>query len=159
MTAQPRTVDGRPRTLGVAERGSAPANVIDEKMTRVITPIGERARGLTEEAAAWTGLRPGIAVAIANVDAHVAVPAATVTETGRMVMIIGTSTCHMVLGSATSCAGTTSTTSSPGASDPAGARSSCAGRVPRRRRPRVPGRAHRRGMIAANDSPAPGGGT
>jgi L-ribulokinase len=74
------------------------ANVIDEKMTRVITPIGERAGGLTEEAAAWTGLRPGIAVAIANVDAHVAVPAATVTETGRMVMIMGTSTCHMVLG-------------------------------------------------------------
>jgi L-ribulokinase len=73
------------------------ANVIDEKMTRVITPIGERAGGLTEEAAAWTGLRPGIAVAIANVDAHVAVPAATVTETGRMVMIMGTSTCHMVL--------------------------------------------------------------
>lgn len=74
------------------------ANVIDAKMTRVITPIGERAGGLTEEAAAWTGLRPGIAVAIANVDAHVAVPAATVTETGRMVMIMGTSTCHMVLG-------------------------------------------------------------
>jgi L-ribulokinase len=74
------------------------ANVIDEKMTRVITPIGERAGGLTEEAAAWTGLRPGIAVAIANVDAHVAVPAATVTETGRMVMIMGTSICHMVLG-------------------------------------------------------------
>ena len=74
------------------------ANVIDEKMTRVITPIGERAGGLTGEAAAWTGLRPGIAVAIANVDAHVAVPAATVTETGRMVMIMGTSICHMVLG-------------------------------------------------------------
>jgi L-ribulokinase len=74
------------------------ANVIDEKMTRVITPIGERAGSLTEEAAAWTGLRPGIAVAIANVDAHVAVPAATVTETGRMVMIMGTSICHMVLG-------------------------------------------------------------
>jgi L-ribulokinase len=74
------------------------ANVIDAKMTRVITPIGERAGGLTEEAAAWTGLRPGIAIAIANVDAHVAVPAATVTETGRMVMIMGTSTCHMVLG-------------------------------------------------------------
>ncbi len=48
-------------------------------------------------AAAWTGLRPGTAVAVANVDAHVAVPAASVTEAGRMVMIMGTSTCHMVL--------------------------------------------------------------
>jgi L-ribulokinase len=41
---------------------------------------------------------PGTAVAIANVDAHVAVPAATVTGPGRMVMIMGTSICHMVLG-------------------------------------------------------------
>jgi L-ribulokinase len=32
------------------------------------------------------------------VDAHVAVPAATVTEPGRMVIIMGTSNCHMVLG-------------------------------------------------------------
>lgn len=53
---------------------------------------------MTEQAAAWTGLRPGTAVAIANDDAHVAVPAATVTEAGRMVMIMGTSICHMVLG-------------------------------------------------------------
>ena len=60
-------------------------------------PMGERAGGLSDEAAAWTGLRPGTAVAVANVDAHVAVPAATVTEPGRMVMIMGTSTCHMVL--------------------------------------------------------------
>jgi L-ribulokinase len=37
-------------------------------------------------------------VAVANVDAHVAVPATTVAEPGRMVMIMGTSTCHMVLG-------------------------------------------------------------
>ena len=72
-------------------------NVIDEKMSRVIYPIGERAGGLTEQAAEWTGLRPGTAVAVANVDAHVAVPAVTVTEPGRMVMIMGTSICHMVL--------------------------------------------------------------
>ncbi len=35
---------------------------------------------------------------MANVDAHVSVPAATVTEPGRMVMVMGTSICHMVLG-------------------------------------------------------------
>jgi len=73
-------------------------NVVDEKMSRHIRALGERAGGLTEQAARWTGLRPGTAVAIANVDAHVAVPAATVTEPGRMVMIMGTSICHMVLG-------------------------------------------------------------
>jgi len=73
------------------------ANVIDEKMSRVVHYAGERAGGLSVEAAAWTGLPVGTAVAIANVDAHVAVPAATVVEAGRMVMIMGTSTCHMVL--------------------------------------------------------------
>jgi len=73
-------------------------HVIDEKMSRTIYPIGDRAGGLTPQAAKWTGLRPGTAVAIANVDAHVSVPAATVTEPGRMVMIMGTSICHMVLG-------------------------------------------------------------
>jgi L-ribulokinase len=75
-------------------------NVVDEKMSRDIRPIGDRAGSLTERAALWTGLKPGTAVAIANVDAHVAVPAASVTETGRMVMIMGTSICHMVLGDA-----------------------------------------------------------
>jgi L-ribulokinase len=74
--------------------------VVDEKMSRDIRPIGDRAGGLTKQAAQWTGLKPGTAVAIANVDAHVAVPAATVTEPGRMVMIMGTSICHMVLGDA-----------------------------------------------------------
>jgi len=74
------------------------AAVIEEKMSTDITPIGQRAGGLSEQAALWTGLNAGIAVAIANVDAHVAVPAATVTGPGRMVMIMGTSTCDMVLG-------------------------------------------------------------
>ena len=73
-------------------------DVVDTKLSRDIRPVGERAGGLTDEAAAWTGLRPGTAVAIGNVDAHVAVPAVTVTTPGRMVMIMGTSTCHMVLG-------------------------------------------------------------
>jgi L-ribulokinase len=71
--------------------------VIDEKMTRDVRPMGERAGGISDEAAAWTGLLPGTAVAIANVDAHVAAPASTVVEPGRMVMIMGTSTCHIVM--------------------------------------------------------------
>ena len=72
-------------------------NLVDEKMSREIRGLGENAGGLTEEAAKWTGLRPGTAVAIANVDAHVAVPAATVSEAGRMVIIMGTSNCHMIM--------------------------------------------------------------
>ncbi|NLF50738.1 MAG: ribulokinase [Leptolinea sp.] len=73
-------------------------NVVEEKMTKDIVPIGQKAGGLSDEAAKWTGLLAGTAVAVANVDAHVAVPAATVTKPGTMVMIMGTSTCDMVLG-------------------------------------------------------------
>jgi L-ribulokinase len=74
------------------------ARVVDEKMSRQIVPIGSRAGGLSERAAAWTGLVPGTAVAVANVDAHVSAPAATVTEPGTMVIIMGTSNCHILLG-------------------------------------------------------------
>jgi L-ribulokinase len=73
-------------------------NVIDEKMSRAPVPIGGHAGGLTARAAEWTGLRPGTPVAVANVDAHVSVPAVKVTGPGTMVAIMGTSICHMVLG-------------------------------------------------------------
>jgi L-ribulokinase len=74
------------------------ADVVDAKMSRKFAPLGGCAGNLTEQAAAWTGLRPGTPVAVANVDAHVTVPAVTVTGPGRMVMIMGTSTCHMLVG-------------------------------------------------------------
>ncbi len=60
-------------------------------------PPGRRVGGLTEAMAARLGLRAGTAVAAAIIDAHSAVPAATVVEAGRMVMVMGTSTCHMLL--------------------------------------------------------------
>ena len=74
------------------------AGVVDEKMSRQIASIGGRAGGLSERAAAWTGLLPGTTVAVANVDAHVSAPAATVTDAGSMVIIMGTSNCHILLG-------------------------------------------------------------
>jgi L-ribulokinase len=89
--------DGFPDAAYFAALDPRLANVIDDKMQRDIRAMGERAGGLSAEAAEWTGLLPGTAVAVANVDAHVAAPAATVVEPGRMVMIMGTSTCHIVL--------------------------------------------------------------
>ena len=73
-------------------------NIVEEKMSTDVKFLGERAGTLTAQTASWTGLQAGTAVAVANVDAHVSVPAATVTEPGRMVIIMGTSNCHMVLG-------------------------------------------------------------
>jgi L-ribulokinase len=73
-------------------------NVVAEKLSTDIYPLGAKAGGLTPAMAARLGLTAGIAVAVANVDAHVAVPACTVVAPGKMVMIMGTSICHMVCG-------------------------------------------------------------
>ena len=73
-------------------------NVVDDKLSRSICPIGSKAGELTKEAAALTGLREGTAVAVGNVDAHVALPAVNITDEGKMLMIMGTSTCHILMG-------------------------------------------------------------
>jgi L-ribulokinase len=73
-------------------------NVVPEKVGEAFYPLGSRAGGLTPQWAKKTGLRPGTPVSIGNVDAHVAVPAVTVTKPWSMVMIMGTSICHILLG-------------------------------------------------------------
>src|SRR4051812_24910093 len=72
------------------------AGFVEDKLEHPLSPLGARAGGLTEEAAGWTGLQAGIAVAIGNVDAHVTAPAARAIEPGQMVAIMGTSTCHVM---------------------------------------------------------------
>jgi len=69
-----------------------------QKLSPQIAQLGARAGSLTAEAAGWTGLPEGIAVAVGNVDAHVTAPAAGGCEPGRMVAIMGTSTCHVMNG-------------------------------------------------------------
>lgn len=71
-------------------------NIVAEKLRGGIYPTGAKAGGLLPEVAAKLGLRPDTAVAVSSIDAHVAVPASTVTGPGDMVMIMGTSLCHMV---------------------------------------------------------------
>ncbi|MBA4493036.1 ribulokinase [Paenactinomyces guangxiensis] len=73
-------------------------NVVDEKLSRDILPLGAKAGKLTRQIAEKTGLPTGIAVAAANVDAHVSAPAASVIQPGQMLMIMGTSTCDILLG-------------------------------------------------------------
>ena len=71
-------------------------NVVDEKMTRQLAELGAPAGQLTAQMAKLTGLPSGIAVAVANVDAHVTAPAVKATDPGVMVMIMGTSCCHIM---------------------------------------------------------------
>ncbi|MEU1647608.1 ribulokinase [Micromonospora zamorensis] len=68
------------------------------KLDGPLLPLGARAGSLTARAAAWTGLPEGIAVAVGNVDAHVTAASAQAVEPGRLVAIMGTSTCHVVNG-------------------------------------------------------------
>jgi L-ribulokinase len=71
----------------------------DFAATRLDTPIGQlgaAAGTLTSQAAEWMGLHTGVVVAVGNVDAHVSAPPAQAVVPGRMVAIMGTSTCHVM---------------------------------------------------------------
>ncbi|MFN7919276.1 MAG: ribulokinase [Bryobacteraceae bacterium] len=72
-------------------------NVAEEKLSTTMYPLGSAAGGLTPEMAALTGLRPGTPVAVGVIDAHAGVPGCGVTRPGELVMIMGTSLCHMLL--------------------------------------------------------------
>ncbi|MGG1572203.1 ribulokinase [Fictibacillus sp. NRS-1165] len=72
-------------------------NIVETKMRGPVLSIGEKAGELTEEMAALTGLKPGIAVAVGIIDAHAGVPAVGAVQPGQLVMAMGTSTCHMLI--------------------------------------------------------------
>ncbi|MCW2939735.1 MAG: araB [Actinomycetia bacterium] len=72
--------------------------VVRDKLGHAFHTVGTRAGGLTNDAAALTGLCPGTAVAVGNMDAHVSVAGCGVTGPGRMVMVMGTSICHLLMG-------------------------------------------------------------
>ena len=67
-----------------------------DKLAHPVSALGQRVGSLTPRAAAWTQLPAGIAVAVGNVDAHVTPPAANAIAPGRLVAIMGTSTCHVM---------------------------------------------------------------
>lgn len=89
--------DGFPRKDFMKAIDTRLENFFEEKYDCHVSSIGEKAGELTKDMAEKLGLKEGMAIAVANVDAHVAVPAMGVTEPGKMVMIMGTSTCSMVL--------------------------------------------------------------
>jgi L-ribulokinase len=72
------------------------ATFVTDKIDFPLSPLGRRAGSLTAQAAAWTGLPEGIAVAVGNVDAHVTAPAAKATQPGQLLAVMGTSTCHVL---------------------------------------------------------------
>jgi L-ribulokinase len=71
-------------------------SVVEQKMPgRLIAP-GEPAGELTAAMAKKLGLRAGTPVSAAIIDAHAGVPGAGAAEPGTLVMVMGTSSCHML---------------------------------------------------------------
>ncbi len=60
-------------------------------------PVGLRAAGLSTAWAERTGLAAGLPVAVALIDAHAAIPGLGVGDPGQLVMVMGTSTVHLLL--------------------------------------------------------------
>jgi L-ribulokinase len=71
-------------------------NIAKEKLPGRLVPPGVAAGGLTKEMAKRFGLSPDTPVSAAIIDAHAGVPGAGAAEPGTLVMVMGTSSCHML---------------------------------------------------------------
>ncbi len=72
------------------------ARAAAECLPGVMRSPGERAGELSETMADRLGLRAGTPVSTAIIDAHSAVPGVGAAEPGTLVMVLGTSSCHML---------------------------------------------------------------
>ncbi|MSU04968.1 MAG: ribulokinase [Pedosphaera sp.] len=80
-----------------SELHPALTGVVESHLTAPHLAPGKCAGHLTPAFAKCLGLPAGLPVAVGNIDAHAAIPACGVGEPGRMVMIMGTSSCHLLL--------------------------------------------------------------
>lgn len=71
--------------------------IVAEKLNAPMKKVGECAGGLCTRMAGMLGLRPGTPVASGIIDAHASVPGCRISEPGTMMIIIGTSSCHLML--------------------------------------------------------------
>lgn len=72
-------------------------SIYSTKLRGEVRSLGEKAGSLTKEMADLLGLQEGISVAVGIIDAHAAVPGTGVSGPGTLVMVMGTSTCHLLL--------------------------------------------------------------
>ena len=71
--------------------------IVGTKLSEKIVPTGSAAGHLTTESAAWLGLTERTLVTSALIDAHAALPSLGIVDAGKLLMILGTSTCHIVM--------------------------------------------------------------
>jgi L-ribulokinase len=89
--------DGYPSRQFLKTLDPAFEGAVDEKLKGPILAPGKRAGNLRPEVARELGLSEGAVVSAATIDAHAGVPGCGVARPGKMVMIMGTSTCHMTM--------------------------------------------------------------
>ena len=73
-------------------------NIVGDKLSENVTLLSKTAGYITSEIANVTGLKEGTPVSPAFIDAHAALPTLGITKAGELLMIIGTSSCHILLG-------------------------------------------------------------
>jgi L-ribulokinase len=88
--------DGYPSRQFLAALHPRLEEVVEQKMPGRLLAPGETAGGLCSRAAELLGLPAGIPVSAATIDAHAGVPGAGAAEPGTLVMVLGTSSCHML---------------------------------------------------------------
>ena len=72
-------------------------NIAETKLAGEILPTGSKAGTLNEYGCKLTGLLPRTAVAVPIIDAHASLPAAGIAESGKLMLILGTSSCQIIL--------------------------------------------------------------
>ena len=72
-------------------------SIYSNKLRGEVRSLGEKAGSLTKDMADMLGLQEGTAIAVGIIDAHAALPGTGVSKPGTLVMVMGTSTCHLLL--------------------------------------------------------------
>lgn len=72
------------------------SGIVGTKLSEKVVGLGQCVGFTTEAGASIFGLVPGIAVAAPLIDAHAALPALGLTKSGDLMMIVGTSSCHIM---------------------------------------------------------------
>ena len=89
--------DGYPSRAFLGALDPALAGFYEEKASGPVVPPGARLGGLTEVWAGRLGLRPETPVGAPIIDAHAAALGGGVASAGPLFLIMGTSTCHLLM--------------------------------------------------------------
>lgn len=72
-------------------------NIVKDKLVKNVQTVGTKAGNLDETWAKKLGLTTNTVIAVAVIDAHVFLPALKITAPKKILAIMGTSTCHILL--------------------------------------------------------------